>query len=60
MNIYSHAQLHDLAAAADSLPIVPPTRKATDIEELRATGTDGKPTLAPKTRGPTAYLWAYP
>ena len=41
MNVYSHAHIHDLAAAVDGLPIIP-GGNAPKIASMKATGTDGK------------------
>jgi hypothetical protein len=44
MNRYTHAALHELAAAVDSLPPILPTKPVS--EAAIATGTDGKPLRA--------------
>jgi integrase len=43
MNVYSHAQIHDLSAAVDGLTIKMPGGNRSEPNELAATGTDGKP-----------------
>jgi len=40
MNVYSHAQMHDLSAAVDNLPINPPGGKSPTADRLQMTGTD--------------------
>ena len=41
MNVYSHAQIHDLSAAVDDLPITPPGGRPAEPDAMRMTGTDG-------------------
>lgn len=46
MNVHSHAQIYDLAAAVENLPIGLPSGNRPAGEAIRATGTDGRPVAA--------------
>ena len=43
MNVHSHAQIHDLSAAVEGLPINRPRSKRPEAETIKATGTDVRP-----------------
>ena len=55
MNVYSHAQMHDLSAAVDGLPISTPagmpTSNRAESQRMKATGTDGKAISTGATKG---------
>ena len=42
MNVYTHARLHDLAGAIDSLPSLLPAGRREGTAAAAATGTDGR------------------